>query len=42
MELGSITKTYPVKRQPNALPRNGAKNAFLPYGQNSQDTPKIA
>jgi len=35
MELGSITKTYPIKRQLNTLPRNSAKNAFLPYGQNS-------
>jgi len=32
MELGSITKTYSIRRQLNALPRNGAKNAFLPRG----------
>jgi len=32
MELGSITKTYPAKRQLNTPPRNGAENAFLPRG----------
>ena len=42
MELGSITETYPEKCQPNAPLRNGAENAFLPYSQNSQDTPEIA
>ena len=42
MELGFITKTYPAKRQLNTLPKNGAENAFLPYGQNSQNTPEIA
>ena len=41
-ELGSSTKTCPVRRQLISTVEIELENIYLLYGQNSQDTPEVA
>ena len=41
-ELNSNTHLYARKRQRLTDAENNTENAYMPHGQNSQDTPKIA